>query len=172
MTRRLIAHEPADARISAVKADAYLTLVAAGWTGGRNEVGEDLALSVVQDALRLPAALSAVAVPGGTFAAWHAEVLRLDAQIEAEPDDDAVDAVSEALNAIEDAILETTPRTVEGLLAKARWVADKPRSSMYLNPLFRDLCGAIPSDLPASLGGDKALRDAVAQFRDVDFQQV
>ena len=393
-TRQLIAHEPADAQVNAVKAEAYVTLVAAGWTGGRNEVGEDLALSVAQDALRVQAApLTAAQAPEGTFAACHAEVLRLHAQINAEADDDAanllmdrlaeidrkvlaerpttlsdavaalmyarrenfqyaievsqqteslpdrsaaliqhlldgaiavlnrpvvddaellsllaqhraalvayeaaekarevpyqaypdavpprpkalywigsdrvrptgrervpgsegswyyvydaddiermrdkpamttlehrrpapwdpndtivrkervpdevgearrveiiaawdswevaqeaviestglgaandaVDAASEALNAIEDAILETTPRTVEGLLAKARWVADKPRSDLYLTPLFRDLCAALPSDMPGSLADDGALRDAVAQFREVDFRQL
>ena len=65
-TRQLIAHEPADAQVNAVKAEAYVTLVAAGWTGGRNEVGEDLALSVAQDALRVQAApLTAAQAPGG-----------------------------------------------------------------------------------------------------------
>ena len=109
------------------------------------------------------------------IAAWDAWEAAQDAVIESSglnAANDAVDATSEAMNTIEDAILATSPHTIDGLLAKARWIADKPRSDLYLTPLFRDLCASLPSDMAGSLADDGELQDVVAQFRDIDFQQI
>ena len=52
-TRWLMRYAPADRRVAAVKANAYIELVIAGWTGGTDDLGETLALSVCRDAVRL-----------------------------------------------------------------------------------------------------------------------
>ncbi|MGI3902496.1 MAG: hypothetical protein ACRYF1_18620 [Janthinobacterium lividum] len=103
---------------------------------------------------------------------WEAEREALFQSSGLDAANDVIDAASEVINAIEDAILQFEPLSVQGLLAKARWIADRPHVEFYLAPLFRDLRSAALARVPQPIGDDQTLLHAAAEFRRVDTLQI